>query len=65
MIGPLWGEGDEDARIAGYQEVDAYIAENAMVIPLLQFVQPIIYRDGLSVTPHVANFLLPQNVSRN
>ncbi len=65
MIGPLWGEGDEDARIAGYQEVDAYIAENAMVIPLLQFVQPIIYRDGLSVTPHVANFLLPQNVSSN
>ena len=36
-----------------------------MVIPLLQFVQPIIYRDGLSVTPHVANFLLPQNVSSN
>ena len=65
MIGPLWGEEDEDARIAGYQRVDAYIAENAMVIPLLQFVQPIIYRDGLSVTPHVANFLLPQNVSSN
>ena len=65
MIGPLWGEEDEDARIAGYQKVDAYIAENAMVIPLLQFVQPIIYRDGLSVTPHVANFLLPQNVRSN
>ncbi len=65
MIGPLWGEEDEDVRIAGYQRVDAYIAENAMVIPLLQFVQPIIYRDGLSVTPHVANFLLPQNVSSN
>ena len=65
MIGPLWSEEDEDVRIAGYQNVDAYIAENAMVIPLLQFVQPIIYRDGLSVTPHVANFLLPQNVSSN
>ncbi len=62
MIGALWGEADEAKRIAGYQAVDAYIAENAMVIPLLQFVQPIVHRDGLSVTPHVANFLLPQNV---
>jgi hypothetical protein len=33
------------------------------VIPLLQYVQPIVYRDGLKVTPHVANFILPQNVS--
>ncbi len=63
MIGALWGEVDEAKRIDGYKAVDAYIAENAMVIPLLQFVQPIVYRDGLTVTPHVANFLLPQNVS--
>ncbi|MCY3982867.1 MAG: ABC transporter substrate-binding protein [Roseovarius sp.] len=62
MIGPLWGEKDESRRIDGFKAVDAYIAENAMVIPLLQFVQPIVFREGLSVTPHVANFLLPQNV---
>jgi peptide/nickel transport system substrate-binding protein len=62
MIGPLWAEPDEDKRIAGYKAVDKYIAENAYVIPLLQYVQPIIYRDGLEVTPHVANFLLPQLV---
>ncbi|MEQ9642340.1 MAG: ABC transporter substrate-binding protein [Alphaproteobacteria bacterium] len=63
MIGPLWGEGDEAKRIAGWKAVDRYIAENAYVIPLLQYVQPIVYRDGLKVTPHVANFILPQNVS--
>lgn len=62
MIAPLWGEADEAKRIAGYKAVDKYIAENAMVIPLLQYVQPIVYRDGLQVTPHVANFILPQNV---
>ncbi|MFC3226878.1 ABC transporter substrate-binding protein [Marinibaculum pumilum] len=62
MIGPLWGETDEAKRIEGYKAVDRYIAENAYVIPLLQYVQPIVHRDGITVTPHVANFVLPQNV---
>lgn len=64
MIGPLWGETDEEKRIAGYQAVDAYIAENAYVIPLLQYVQPILHKDNIKVTPHVANFILPQLVTR-
>jgi len=64
MIAPLWGEADEDKRIAGFQAVDAYIAENAYVIPLLQYVQPILHREGINVTPHVANFILPQLVTR-
>ena len=64
MIGPLWGEADEAKRIDGWKAVDAYIAENAYVIPLLQYVQPILYREGINVTPHVANFILPQLVSR-
>ena len=64
MIGPLWGEADEAKRIAGYQAVDRYIAENAYVIPLLQFVQPIVHREGIEVTPHVANFVLPQLVKK-
>ena len=60
MIGPLWGEPDEAARIAGYRAVDRYIAEQGYVIPLLQYVQPIVHRDDVVVTPHTANFLLPQ-----
>lgn len=64
MIGPLWGEADEQKRIDGWKAVDAYIAENAYVIPLLQYVQPILHRDGINVTPHVANFMLPQLVTR-
>ena len=35
MIGPLWGEKDEAKRIDGWKAVDRYIAENALVIPLL------------------------------
>jgi len=63
MIGPLWGEKDEAKRIAGYKAVDRYIADNGLVIPLFQYVQPIIYRKGLKVVPHVANYILPQTIT--
>lgn len=63
MIAPLWGEADEAARIAGYQAVDRYIAQHGYVIPLFQYVQPIIHADTVSFTPHVANFVLPQAIT--
>jgi peptide/nickel transport system substrate-binding protein len=64
MIGPLWGEADEAKRIAGWKAVDAYIAENALVIPLLQYVQPILHAPGVVVTPHASGALLPQLMKR-
>jgi peptide/nickel transport system substrate-binding protein len=64
MIGPLWSEKDEAKRIAGYKAVDRYIAEQGYVIPLWQYVQPIVYRKGLTVTPYVAGFLLPQAIHK-
>ena len=63
LIGPLWGEKDEAKRIAGYQVADRYIAEHGLVLPLLQYVQPVVYRKGLKFTPHIAGFVLPQNVA--
>ena len=63
MIGPLWGEKDEAKRIEGYKKVDRYIADNGLVIPLFQYVQPIVYRQGLKVVPHVANYILPQTIT--
>jgi peptide/nickel transport system substrate-binding protein len=59
MIGPLWGETDEEKRIEGWKAVSRYIAEEGYVIPLLQYVQPIVYRAGLSVTPNVSGALQP------
>ena len=59
-IGPLWGEPDEAKRIAGYKAVDKYIAEEAYVIPLFQYVQPIIYASGLKLTPNLSGAMLPQ-----
>ena len=64
MIGPLWGEKDEAKRIAGYKAVDKYIADNALVIPLFQYSQTVVYRKGLKFSPHGAGFVLPQTVGR-
>jgi peptide/nickel transport system substrate-binding protein len=64
MIGPLWGEKDEEKRIAGWKAVDAYIAENALVIPLFQYVQPIIHAAGVKVVPHASGALLPHLMTR-
>jgi peptide/nickel transport system substrate-binding protein len=61
-IAPLWDEKDEAKRIAGYKAVDRYIAENGLVIPLLQYVQPIVFRDTLTVTPFVSGSLQPQAI---
>ncbi len=58
-IAPLWGEADEEKRIAGYKAVDRMIAENAYVIPLLQYVQPIIHAEGVEVTPNVSGAVMP------
>ncbi|MFW8595319.1 ABC transporter substrate-binding protein [Cribrihabitans neustonicus] len=61
---PLWGEPDEDKRIAGWKDVDRHIAENALVIPLLQYVQPILHSDAVKVTPHASGALLPHLMTR-
>jgi peptide/nickel transport system substrate-binding protein len=58
-IGPLWGEADEAKRIAGYQAVDKYIAEQGYVIPLFQYVQPIVYASTVKVVPNVSGAVLP------
>ena len=45
--------------------VDAYIAENALVIPLIQYVQPILAAPGVTVTPHASGALLPHLMKRS
>ena len=64
MIAPLWGEADEAKRIEGWKAVDRYIAENALVIPLIQYVQPILHVPGVVVTPHASGALLPHLMKR-
>jgi peptide/nickel transport system substrate-binding protein len=63
-IGPLWGEKDEAKRIAGYKAVDRYIAEQGYVIPLLQYVQPVVYKADLKVTPNESGAMQPTLVGK-
>lgn len=64
MINPLWGEKDEAKRIEGWKAVSRYIADEALVIPLLQYVQPILSAKGVAVTPHASGALLPHLMKR-
>lgn len=65
MIGPLWGEADEAKRIDGWKAVDRYIAENALVLPLFQYVQPILHAPEVNVVPHTSGALLPHLMTRS
>ncbi len=64
MIGPLWGEADEEKRIQGWKDVSQFIADNALVLPLLQYVQPILHSAAVKVTPHASGALLPHLMTR-
>ncbi len=59
QIGPLWVEADEEKRMAAYRDVNAYIAEHALVIPLMQYVQPILHSDKIKVVQHASGSVLP------
>jgi len=58
-IGPLWGEKDEKKRIQGWKDVDRYIAEQAYILPLLQYAQPVLYKADLKVIPNTSGALQP------
>jgi peptide/nickel transport system substrate-binding protein len=63
-IGPLWGEKDEAKRIGEWKAVDKYIAEEGEVIPLFQYVQPIIHKKGIKVVPQANGMILPQLITQ-
>ncbi len=63
-IGPLWTEKDEAKRIAGWKAANRYIAEQGDVIPVLQYVQPILYKSSLKVIPNKSGSLQPTLISR-
>ena len=44
---------------AGWKAVDKYVADNAYVLPLLQYYQPILYKADLKVTPNTSGALQP------
>jgi peptide/nickel transport system substrate-binding protein len=63
MIGPLWGEKDEAKRITGWKAVDRVVADDALIIPLLQYVQPVVFKKSLQVKPNESAAMQPTLVS--
>jgi len=58
-IAPLWGEPDEAKRIQGWKDVSAYIMQEGYVIPLLQYVLPVIHSDKVVVPPATTGDVTP------
>ncbi len=58
-IGPLWGEANEKKRIAGFKAVDRLIAKEGYVIPLLQYLQPVVYASELKFDAPVSGAVRP------
>ena len=64
MILKLFNEKDYDSRIKGYDAANKYIAENALVLPLWQFHQPVVHKAGLAFKPHTANYIMPSRMNK-
>ena len=63
-LSALFVEKDDAKRLAGYKTVNTTIAENAYVLPLFQFYQPVVYKATLAYKPHLAGFILPQAIGK-
>ncbi len=61
---PLFGERDEQKRIAGYQRLNRYVAENGYLFPLFQIYQPVVFKSELDFKPHLAGYVLPTAFGR-
>ena len=55
------GRGQTDRRL---KAVDKYIAEEGEVIPLFQYVQPIIHKKGLKIVAQSNGMILPQLITQ-
>ncbi|MBN9006061.1 MAG: peptide ABC transporter substrate-binding protein [Rhizobiales bacterium] len=50
---------DEEKRLAQYKAIDQTVSDNAYIIPLFQYYQPVVYKPTLKFTPHVAGYVMP------
>jgi peptide/nickel transport system substrate-binding protein len=64
-LSALFIEKDDAKRMEGYKALNRTIAENAYVLPLFQFYQPVVYKSGISYKPHLAGFILPQSIGKS
>ncbi len=63
-LNALFVEKDEAKRMAGYKAANKLIADNAYILPLFQFYQPVVYKTSVDFKPHLAGFILPQSIGK-
>jgi peptide/nickel transport system substrate-binding protein len=64
LLSPVFNEHDNSKRISGYQKVDLFIAQEALIIPLVQYRQTLLRNENLVVDPTFSESLSPHNVKR-
>ena len=63
MVKPLFSEPDYAKRIKGYEDVNVFLMEEGAMIPLLQAIQTIGFRNGITVTPWGTGWLEARGIS--
>ena len=63
-LNALFTEKDDAKRMEGYKAINKVIADNAYILPLFQFYQPVVYKTSLTFKPHLAGFILPSSIGR-
>ena len=58
-LAELFVQKDEGKRLEGYKALNRVISDHAYIMPLFQYFQPVIYRNGLSLQPHTAGYVMP------
>ena len=58
-VKPLFSEPNYEKRIKGYEELNAYLIDEGAIIPLVQAIQTIGYRKGLTLTPWANGWIRP------
>jgi peptide/nickel transport system substrate-binding protein len=64
-LNELFVEKDEAKRLDGYGALNRRIAENAYILPLFQYFQPVVYNSKLTFTPHAAGYVMPSLFKRS
>ena len=55
---------DESKRLEGYKAFDREILENAYILPMFQYFQPVVFNKQLSFHPHTAGYVMPSLFQR-
>ena len=63
LIDPLWSETDEGKRISGFKDVDRFILEEGLVIPVLQYFKSVVHRPGIQFISYASGVILPQKIT--